>query len=79
MLEVAEEDYIKFYDDIKQCYAEDLLNQYLEYRQDDARPKKVKVEHDKENHTVNIYADLHYMGNEKTFQNYYSDGYIQKR
>lgn len=78
MLELGEEDYMTFYEDIKQSYAEDILNQYLKYRQDDARARDVKVEHDRQNHTVNIYADLHYTGNEKTFQDYYSEDYIHK-
>lgn len=76
ILEIPEETYRTFYGEIDEKVAWDILEQYLKSRQDDARPSDVKIEHNRASHVVNIYANLHYLGNEKTEQAYYADDYI---
>jgi len=68
-VEVPEEDFLMAYNqNISIENARDLLSQYLSYHQDDARLESVKINHDKNNHSVNIEADLHYIGNSHTEQ-----------
>jgi hypothetical protein len=76
MLEIPEEVYKTFYDNISESNALDILKQYLNYHQDDAVPKDVKIRHNSNAHTVNIYANLHYLGNDKTRPRYYADDVI---
>ncbi|ADL07647.1 hypothetical protein [Thermosediminibacter oceani] len=73
ILEIPEKDYLTFYETISEENAHDILKQYLNYHQDDAVPSDVRIEHNKNAHTVNIYANLHYLGNEKTEPKYYTD------
>jgi len=67
-LKIPEETYKTFYNDLSEEYARDILAQYLKYHQDDARLSDIKIDHNKNEHTVNIYANLHYLGNDKTNQ-----------
>jgi len=76
VLEIPEDSYWNFYGDIEEEYAEDILNQYLQFRQDDGKPQEVAIEHDAYNHIINIKANLHYLGNEYTAQEYYNDDTI---
>lgn len=73
ILEIPEETYMTFYNNIDDKYARDILTEYLKYHQDDARTSDTKVEHNKQAHTVNIFANLHYIGNKKTFQGPFTD------
>lgn len=73
MLEIAEETYGTFYGNISEDNAMDILKQYLNYHQDDGVPQDVKIKHNRNTHTVNIYANLHYLGNEKSSPKYYAD------
>jgi len=67
-LEISEDIYQTFYGDLSEDTAQDILTQYLKYRQDDGRASDIKVKKNKGTHTVNIYANLHYLGNDKTEQ-----------
>ncbi|HHV18926.1 MAG TPA: hypothetical protein GXZ27_08740 [Thermoanaerobacterales bacterium] len=73
ILEIPEETYMTFYNELDDEHARDILTQYLKYHQDDARTSDVKIEHNKNAHTVNIYANLHYLCNEKTSQEPFAD------
>jgi hypothetical protein len=73
ILEIPEETYMIFYNGLDDEYARDILTEYLKYHQDDARTSDVRIEHNKNAHTVNIYANLHYLENEKTFQEPFTD------
>lgn len=77
-LEIPESIYLTFYEDVRDEYGQDILNQYLNYHQDDARPGNIKIKHDKDNHTIFIFANLHYLGNQKTQQKWYTDDYIDE-
>jgi len=76
ILEIPEEIYSTFYDNISESNAIDIVKQYLNYHQDDAIPKNVKIQHNRNAHTINIYANLHYLGNEKTVPNFYTGDLI---
>jgi len=65
VLEIPEDVYLSVYDGLSEKDAYDLLKQYLNYRQDDGVPGEVKIKHDKSARTVNICAELHYLGNKK--------------
>ncbi len=66
-IEVPDKEYLGIYDgDVSENSARDVLSQYLDYHQDDARVDNVEVDHDKFNHSVNIQADLIYVGNDHT-------------
>lgn len=77
-LEIPEDIYLVFYEEVKDDFAQDILDQYLRYHQDDARTSDVKIHHNKDNHRINIYANLHYLGNKKTHQQAYTDNHISK-
>lgn len=76
ILEIPEETYMTFYNGFNDECAQDILTEYLKYHQDDARPSDIKIEHNKNAHTVNIYANLHYLGNEKTLQEPFTDNNV---
>ena len=78
ILEIPEETYRTFYGEINQEDAQDILGQYLESRQDDAVAKDVTIQHNGAAHVVNIYANLHYIGNDKTIQGYYADDILHR-
>lgn len=78
ILEIPEETYRTFYGEIDRDDARDILEQYLKFRQDDAIPQDVKVQYNGAAHVVNIYANLHYLGNEKTEQEYYANDILHK-
>lgn len=66
-LEVPEKEYLMTYnDDISVKNARDILTQFLKYHQDDGRIECVEIKHDKNNHSINIEADLNYIGNDHT-------------
>lgn len=65
-LEVPEEEYFNFYKDVTEKEAHNILDLYLEHYQDDGRAENVKVNYDKGNHSINIKADLNYIGNDHT-------------
>ncbi|WZL74612.1 hypothetical protein QBE52_07940 [Clostridiaceae bacterium 35-E11] len=70
-IEVPEKEYLTIYDNnISVENAKDILWQYLNFHQDDARIKNVEVKHDKNNHSINIEADLMYEGNDHTIGRY---------
>lgn len=68
ILEIPDETYRTFYNDLSEENAYDILSEYLKYHQDDARISDIKIDHNKNDHIVNIYANLHYLGNDKTPQ-----------
>lgn len=72
-LEIPEKIYNTFYDKINEDNAMNILEQYLNYHQDDGVPRNVKIKHIKGTHTVNIYADLHYLNNKKSTPKHYAD------
>lgn len=65
-LEIPEKDFFLVYNDVDNQSANDLLKQYLIFRQDDARLASVSIEHDKNNHIVNVISELNYLDNEHT-------------
>ncbi len=66
-LEVPEKEYMMVYnDEINLENARDILIQFLEYYQDDARIEDLSINHDKSNHSINIEANLSYIGNDHT-------------
>ncbi len=68
-LEVPEKEFLTIYDrSISVEDAKDVLSQYLSYHQDDARIDSIEINHDKNNHSINIQADLYYTGNDHTHQ-----------
>lgn len=70
-IEVPDKEFLMIYDEnISVANAEDVLSQYLNYHQDDARIKNVEVQHDKNNHSINIKADLIYENNDHTSPRY---------
>lgn len=70
-IEVPEKEYLTIYDsNVSVENAKDILWQYLNYHQDDARIKNVEIKHDKNNHSINIEADLLYEGNDHTTGRY---------
>ncbi|HHW01516.1 MAG TPA: hypothetical protein GXX35_01640 [Thermoanaerobacterales bacterium] len=79
ILEIPEETYETFYENISEDNAMDILKQYLNYRQDDGVPQDVKIQHNRNAHTINIYANLHYLGNEKSSPKFYGDDVIDGR
>ena len=70
-IEVPEKDFLTAYEDnISVENAKDILLQYLDYYQDDARIENVEINYDRNNHSVNIEADLLYVGNDHTAVRY---------
>ncbi|WP_129596728.1 hypothetical protein [Anaerophilus nitritogenes] len=73
-LEIPEKEYLFSYDEnVSIENAKDLLSQYLQVHQDDARLDHVQIKHDKNNHSVNIKANLIYEGNDHTKAKYIPD------
>ncbi|WP_432409258.1 hypothetical protein [Wukongibacter sp. M2B1] len=66
-LEVPEDEYMMTYnDEISVKNARDILGQFLDYHQDDGKIENPQIKHDKNNHSINIEADLLYVGNNHT-------------
>ncbi|MDF2548126.1 hypothetical protein [Anaerosolibacter sp.] len=77
-IEVPDQEYLMIYDgDISENNARDVLSQYLSYHQDDARVDNVEVKHDRNNHSVNIQADLIYLGNDHTKARMYIPNHLR--
>lgn len=62
-LEIPEKEYLQIYEDVNNEAANDVVEQFLYLHQDDGRPQRVEVKHDKNNHTINIKALLTYEDN----------------
>lgn len=73
VLEIPADTYKTFYNDLSEENAQYILTEYLRYRQDDSRVSDIKIEHDKYANIVKIYANLHYLVNEKTVQIPFTD------
>lgn len=65
-LEIPEKEFFLVYNDVDNESANDLLKQYLIFRQDDARLATVDINHDKNNHMINVVSELNYLGNDHT-------------
>ncbi len=65
-LEIPEKEFFLVYNDADEQSANDLLKQYLVFRQDDARLESVNIEYDKNNHMINIVSELSYLDNDHT-------------
>ncbi|SCG83070.1 hypothetical protein DW1_1499 [Proteiniborus sp. DW1] len=65
-LEIPEKEFFLVYNDVDNESANDLLKQYLIFRQDDARLTSVDIKHDKNNHMINVVSELNYLGNDHT-------------
>ncbi|TDT51117.1 hypothetical protein [Fonticella tunisiensis] len=65
-LQIPEDEYFSVYDTVTIESAQDILQQFLDYHQDDGRPDEVDINYNKNGHVVNITANLHYIGNEHT-------------
>lgn len=73
VLEIPEKTYMDFYESISNSDGAEILSQYLNHHQDDAIPKNIKIKYSKDEHMMRIYADLHYLGNQKAEPRYYGD------
>ncbi|MGI6485113.1 MAG: hypothetical protein ACOX15_02015 [Tepidanaerobacteraceae bacterium] len=65
VLEIPEDIYLNFYEEFSDSAAKEMLCNYLNYRQDDAVPENVSLEHIADDRIIRVYADLHYLGNKK--------------
>lgn len=65
-LEIPEKEFFLVYNDVDEQSANDLLKQYLIYRQDDARLESVEIKHNKNNHMINLVSELNYLDNDHT-------------
>lgn len=68
ILEIPEDEYFQIYDSLDDKFGADILSQYMNYHGDDGRYSDVKVQHNKNSHIINVYANLHYEGNDHTEQ-----------
>lgn len=66
VLEISADEYIDDYNELKEDYAMNILDTYLEHRSDDGRPSDVEIEYDDEHNIVRIKANIHYLGNDHT-------------
>lgn len=69
-LQIPEKEYFDVYDGISKDAAEEIINNYLQYHQDDGMPENVNIKHNKNNHVVNIEMDVRYIGNDYTKATY---------
>ncbi len=77
-IEVPEKEYVNVYGrNVHVETAKDILCQYLNNYQDDARIENVEINHDKNNHSINIEAILIYEGNDHTTARYIPN-YLRK-
>lgn len=65
-LEIPEKEFFLVYNDVDIESANDLLKQYLVFRQDDARVDSVDIKYDKNKHIINVVSQLSYLGNDHT-------------
>jgi hypothetical protein len=66
-LTMPRDQYISIYGkDVNNRNAEDIVNQYLQYKEDDGRPEGVVIYDYPGTGIVNIEADLQYVGNDHT-------------
>ncbi|RKD31463.1 hypothetical protein [Thermohalobacter berrensis] len=70
-LSVSEKAYFSVYDSVNEDAGYEIIDQYLNYHQDDGRPEKVQVKYNKNSHIINISAELHYTDNKHTDPKYY--------
>jgi len=78
-LTINENDYFSAYDGVTDENAQEILDNYLLYRQDDGKADNIQIKHNKNEHLVIITADLHYAGNEKTEDMYNTHDYIREK
>lgn len=65
-LQIPENEYFNVYESVTQDAAYEILDNYMNYHQDDGRPENVNIKHNKNGHVVNIEVDMHYTGNDHT-------------
>ena len=65
-LEVAEGAYFGTYDDVDTKSGEDLVRNYLRSNSDDACFNDIKINYNKNRHTVRVTAELNYDNNDHT-------------
>lgn len=65
-LEIAEKSYFQIYDDVDIKSGEDLVKNYLISNSDDARFNNIKINYNKNRHTIRITAELDYYNNSHT-------------
>ncbi|MDR5657959.1 hypothetical protein RH915_00510 [Serpentinicella sp. ANB-PHB4] len=65
-LEIPEKEYYNVYDEVTQDAAKEILNNFLQYHQDDGRPTDIDIKHSKNDHIVQINSKLDYLGNDHT-------------
>jgi hypothetical protein len=68
MLEINEKEYFDIYKNIDDESAEEILKQYMVYHGEDGRYSHIRIQHDKNTHIVNVYANIHYLENRHTDQ-----------
>lgn len=66
VLEISASEYNKFYDEYSNEIAAEIMEQYLERREDDGRPSDIQMQYDRGSNMVRIFADMHYLGNNHT-------------
>jgi hypothetical protein len=67
-LQMPENEYFDAYEGISVPAAEEILQNYLRYHQDDGRPENIHIKHNKNGHVINVTAELHYLGNDHSKQ-----------
>lgn len=69
-LEIGDGAYFNTYDDVNLKSGEDLIRNYLRSNSDDARFEDIKINYNKNRHTVKVTAELdYYNGNHKDYSN----------
>lgn len=63
-LDISDSDYFGIYEDVDTNSAEDLVKNYLMRNSDDADFDNMKINYNKNRHTVRVNADLIYKNNE---------------
>lgn len=68
-LEIPEKEFYQIYEDLSEKSAEEVVNNFLQYHQDDGRPTDIAIKHNKNSHIVTINAMLNYLDNDHTAEN----------
>ncbi|TCT16842.1 hypothetical protein EDC18_101138 [Natranaerovirga pectinivora] len=66
-LSLSREEYSAIYgQDISKSKAQEIVEEYLQWKEDDGRPDNITIFDYPESDIINIELDLHYLGNDHT-------------
>lgn len=65
-LDIPEKEFYRIYEDLNKKSADDILNNFLHYHQDDGRPTDIAIKHNKNRRIITINAVLNYLDNDHT-------------